>query len=502
MDPSLLRRLGDGLLHSYLVILAPFIVISLIFVWTYAYTHLRYRLSMATSPLSISQPAGQDKLNPTPPPRIPYSIPFLGNALSFLAPRPGLFWAELFRRHPRMTGACTLLLGGRETHVLFSQSAVQALFKNRALGREEFNFDVVAKALGVPAVYTTQYYGYGEGVDPNLGMTPEEAQEHMNHEWLLKNENANELAAIFARFLHNQVAKELSGPAGSTQEVSLYSWLRSLMFASSTNALMGSRLLEVYPELPRDFFDYDSYMLTLLFGIPKFFAPDAYASLDKVMAGMLRWHKIALEECEGRPASPLDSSLKWEPIFGSRVNRARQNYYLARGLKSETGSRLDLGFIFGLSSNAIPCTGWILLHLLDPNGDPKILSRIIEELNTAVKEDGTLNMPVLLGLPLLQSVFNEILRLYVDVLVTRQVHDDLVLPLDDGHRQVLFRKNSVIMAPSWLGHRDESLWMDPPADVFYAERFLKTDPDTGKEVFSISGTNGKLFPFVSCADLL
>lgn len=46
-----------------------------------------------------------------------------------------------------------------------------------------------------------------------------------------------------------------------------------------------------------------------------------------------------------------------------------------------------------------------------------------------------------------------------------------------------------------LGHRDEALWADPPSHQFHAERFLKTDPETGKSVFTTSGTNGKFFPF-------
>ena len=34
-----------------------------------------------------------------------------------------------------------------------------------------------------------------------------------------------------------------------------------------------------------------------------------------------------------------------------------------------------------------------------------------------------------------------------------------------------------------------------PYNKFYAERFLTTDPETGKESFSLNGTSGKFFPF-------
>ena len=74
------------------------------------------------------------------------------------------------------------------------------------------------------------------------------------------------------------------------------------------------------------------------------------------------------------------------------------------------------------------------------------------------------------------------------------------------------------MAPSWPMHRSNELWIDPPADVFYPDRFLvrdekKTEPvgeregqrgekeeeeeeeEEERRVFSTSGTAGKFFPF-------
>ena len=71
-----------------------------------------------------------------------------------------------------------------------------------------------------------------------------------------------------------------------------------------------------------------------------------------------------------------------------------------------------------------------------------------------------------------------------------------MLPLDvKGKRQVLPKNDPVVIAPSWLGHRDEESWTNPPAYVFHAERFRKTDPATRETVFTTGGTAGKLFPY-------
>jgi cytochrome P450 len=85
--------------------------------------------------------------------------------------------------------------------------------------------------------------------------------------------------------------------------------------------------------------------------------------------------------------------------------------------------------------------------------------------------------------------------MYTDVLVTRFVQKDLVLPINDQKHQILLKKGTVAIAPSWIAHHDEDTWLDPPCDTFYAERFLRKDPETGKETFTLTGTNGKLFPF-------
>ena len=354
---------------------------------------------------------------------------------------------------------------------------------------------IAVKGLGVDHKEGLRYFGLGEGAD-HTGVTPVAQQEHMNHKYLLERKGVNELTAEFTRVLVDEVASELKGTGGEggDREVGLYAWLQDRMFNASTTAFMGSRLLETYPYFRKDFFDFDRYMLTMFFGLPKWLKPTAYNIRENVLSGLVEWQQKMQEECNSDPTDP-DGEVDWEPVFGSRANRAKQRYYASRGMSNRSRAALDLGFLFGLSSNAIPATGWMLLHILDPKGDKSLLDRVMQELESIQRDDGTLDIPKLVALPLLHSVFHEVLRLYVDLLVTRELKEDLTLPLDDGKRQVLLEKDSVVMAPSWLGQRDETSWENPPAHQFFAERFLQTDSVTGKPVFSTSGTNGKFFPF-------
>ena len=475
---------------SFLLLIAPFLLASVILTAVRIYTTSRYRRS-----LSYLDEAAPGSKNANPPPPVPYTIPFLGHAIAFLAPRPGQFWAKLFRSHPRVTGACTLLLGGNRTHILFSPVAVQALFKTRNPSRDGFNLQIAELALGIEHKQATRYFGIGEGPD-HTGVTPVQQQERINHNFLMEKNSVNELTAEFTRVLRNQLAGEMKSEDGnkSEKEVALYAWLVDRMFQASTTAFMGSRLIEMYPNLREDFFAFDRYMLTMFFRIPKLLAPTAYNVRERALAGLIKWQQQMQEECNREPSDP-DGDVDWEPVYGSRANRARQRYYASRGLNMRTRAAMDLGFLFGASSNAIPAAGWMLMHILNPKGDKTLPRRVLEEIETAEREDGSLDIPTLVALPLLQSIFNEVLRLYVDVLVTRELKEDLTLPLDEGERRVQLEKDSIVLAPSWLGHRDESLWVDPPCSQFYAERFLKAEPDTGKQTFTTRGTEGKFFPF-------
>jgi cytochrome P450 len=139
----------------------------------------------------------------------------------------------------------------------------------------------------------------------------------------------------------------------------------------------------------------------------------------------------------------------------------------------------------------------MLMELLKPDADPTLMPRLMAELLEAKRPDGSIDVSILVGQPLLQSIWTETLRMYTDVLVTRNLPEDITLPLDeDGKRQVIFRKGDNCFAPSWLGQHDANAWSDKaPHDQWYAERFYSKDPVTGKGTFSMNGSNGKFFPF-------
>jgi len=193
------------------------------------------------------------------------------------------------------------------------------------------------------------------------------------------------------------------------------------MFTASTTALFGDEILKMYPTFGKDFFAFDRDFLSFLFQIPRFMMRQAIDRRTRLFDNLEKWSKEMHERSGGSPVDPEGPA--WEPLFGSRLNRARQYDYKNRHLNARSAAALDLGLTFGLSSNAIPATGWMLMNILNPNGGSSLLPRVLEELRQAEKPDGSLDIPTLVSQPLLQSIWNETLRVYTDVLVS--IHIDV-----------------------------------------------------------------------------
>lgn len=236
--------------------------------------------------------------------------------------------------------------------------------------------------------------------------------------------------------------------------------------------------------------------MSFFFQLPGFMMRDAIPRRKRILDTLEQWSSETHRLSGGTPIDPEGPA--WEPLFGSRLNRARQIDYKNRKLNSRSAAALDLGITFGLSSNVIPSTGWMLFNVLNPNALHNTLPRVLAEIKGTERADGTLDIAKLVSQPLLQSIWTETLRMYTDVLVSRSLPEDLLLPLDqDGKRVVSLRKGDNVFAPSWLGHHDPSSWStgSSPEEVFDAERFLIKDPNTGRESFNMSRVQGKFLPF-------
>jgi cytochrome P450 len=357
---------------------------------------------------------------------------------------------------------------------IFSESGISAAFKSRQLSRARLDQQLGTNVLGMSKQDAIKAFPYD--VEEKEKSTT--ARIHSEH--LLSSAAVNALTSKYMEVFESQLANDTSLREGV--EVNLYEWLWHIVFRSSTTALCGSELLGMYPDFDKDYRTWEDGMLAMLFGTPRLFAREAYAARDASVAKLEEWLKSGYAN-----TSEVNSDQDWEPHFGSRVMRKRHDLYAEQGLSIHGQAGFDLIFLAGILSNATPATGWLLLHILSPSSPQDLRPRIQAELQSCKRNNGSIDIPALVRLPLLNSAFHEVLRLYVDLLVVRQVDNSSAI----GHHYV--KQGEQIMAPTWMTHRNPAFFADP--EIFDAERFLVQDAETEKLGYKATGLGGKYFPF-------
>ena len=124
----------------------------------------------------------------------------------------------------------------------------------------------------------------------------------------------------------------------------------------------------------------------------------------------------------------------------------------------------------------------IIWNLIEVFRDPKLLSRVRAELTAANVQGVTSNQDVekLLSLPLLQSIYAELLRLRVEVSsVLSSAREEIRI------NSWRVPKDRLVIIPTGEAHKDASFWNTRngkyPLDQFWADRFLAHpgDPQSG-----------------------
>jgi cytochrome P450 len=443
---------------------------GLVCAFTYCTTLFHYR----THVRSIPARGDEDKTTRTPP-LIPYAVPGLGSTIGFSSQTVGKFWTWLRIQSDRYRqDAFSIMLAGKRTHFIFSEEGVAAVFRSRQLSRAELDRQLAVNVLGMSK--EDSFRAFPDRTDEK----GEISTERLHSEHLLSSAAVNSLTGTFMRTFQAQLGGETDLTDGLV--VNLYDWLWNRVFRASTTALCGTKLLEMYPDFDLDYRIWEDNLLGLLFGTPRLFARQAYRARDACVQKLEKWLQAGYQHPVEEGEDP-----DWTPDFGARVMLKRHRLYQQRDLSIRGQAGWDLIFLAGILSNATPATGWLLLHILSPTSAPSFRTDVMQELQSCRRPDGSVDILALTRLPLLNSAFHEVLRLYVDLLVVRHVDSSVAL----GTHHV--RKGEQVMAPTWMTHRNPAFFDSP--DVFDPKRFLITDPESGKQSHSATGLGAKYFPF-------
>ncbi|KAL4744362.1 cytochrome P450 [Aspergillus terricola var. indicus] len=441
-----------------------FLAIPLACVGTLIFTTIRFRIDVHRH---------QTSKNVVP--LKPYAVPLLGSSLDFTNSKIGQVWDSLIRDCNRWNlKSLSVLLAGVRTHILFTPNAVLSELKAKHLTRHKHARLLATNVLGMSREEAAKTFP--DTPLPKTSVT----LERVHSEFLLTSTPVTTLTNKFMECLYEAISGD--SKIGTDDEIELYAWIKDKLFNASVSALFGSELLRMHPDLHKDFWIWEQNLLTLLFGTPRIFARQAYASRERLLAKLSKWLEHGY-----RHTATLDDAVAWEPYFGAKIIRKRHEYYNQQKLSLRSQAGKEMIFLAGILSNAIPTIGWLLVHIFSPTSSPDLFPRIEAEVKNAVRDDGSIDFPALLRAPFLNSAMNEVLRLYIDLMIIRQVDADSVLD------SIPLRTGDQVIASSWMTHRHPDNFDSP--NEFDPERFLRRDAESGELSCSTSGLGGKYFPF-------
>ncbi|KAK7920062.1 hypothetical protein PG985_008084 [Apiospora marii] len=456
----------------------------MLFVATYLFTSCRFHMT-----------SGHDsRFRGKEPPTLPYWIPYVGNAWSMVTD-PHKFYEKTLSKRPD-NGPVTMRLGPISMYLIFGAENIQAIFRNsRSLSFEHMQLRIAEKVKGLPPSDTAKLGldDSGSGSVPLNDQRGDERIWHNLHGIYLKNLTERSAVDFLTRKFVQEFAKQLDSLSWTQNTTGLYSFLQEYQFNASTITLAGPRILnygkdsmnkqQKQVKFSDTFWEYDAAFMTLMQGMPRFLCRKGWAARDRTLEATKMWLREATEAAE--TAQNKDADPEWDENFGHRLVRERNAELVKYGISFDGRAAMHMGLIWAINANAVPMTAYILFELAR---DPALLQRIRAELRVGGVFAGSLtdiDIAALVKLPLLNSVYSECLRLRSSIPISRRLREDVVI---DGYT---LRKDSFLLAPSWLSHINEAVWaprpsrshtslpMDsktyndlPGAREFWAERFL------------------------------
>ncbi|KAG8422227.1 hypothetical protein J3459_010566 [Metarhizium acridum] len=267
-----------------------------------------------------------------------------------------------------------------------------------------------------------------------------------------------------------QKLQHLPVGAGWTEMPDLTRVFEVEVSAANTDALCGPYLLQRHPDFLEELWKLDCHLDCFFRSTPRIFAPRVYARRDRLLACVKDWRSHAQLNFRGDSVDENGD----DPFWGSRVFRERHGLFSEMDhMDSDAMASEDFGVIWASTRNSVVASLWAVLEIIS---DSEILRNVRREVAKCRDSSPTgLNITLLLESPLLQSIYAEVLRLRVHMLIIRvPIFDNLHV------KDWMVPRGDVLLMSTTVAHMDPAVWNtgengQHPLDTFWAERFLKYD---------------------------
>ncbi|KAI0886387.1 putative cytochrome P450 [Annulohypoxylon maeteangense] len=440
--------------------------------------------------------------NDREPPYLKEHIPFISNSYEYLTDMSGFM--ERAIEALSESSIIRFMLGMNKVYWVIGPKNTQVLFgPPHIVDPNMLHLRLMSAHWGMSTeeikMFADDRSGKKKFPLPGTEHTPLRRRHWYNHHTLytryLSNPRYTEVLAntfyhFFLRRLDNQSNIEWTS-------IQLFQFLKNDMFESAIESLFGSQILHLNPDLIKCYWEFDEVAGVLVWGLPRFMSRRPYKVRERLHRMALRHLESSWENFDWNgPERESD----WEPHFGSRFSRETAKWFKEAGFSNRTASGHTTATMFGLNGNTLPLTAWALMEIIQ---DPKLFRETRNEVSQSFvidEETNKLHIDIrkLLSLPLLSSIYIEVLRMHVSFNATRMAQQDIHM---GGYH---ISKGSIIQSPSQIAHYDEDSWgVDGhPASQFWASRHLNYTEKVDKAgtikqepYFSIKARPTSFFPY-------
>ncbi|KAK7996411.1 hypothetical protein PG989_004451 [Apiospora arundinis] len=435
------------------------------------------------------------------PPYLAEAVPYISNTYEFLTDMATFIKRATETFEKTQSQVVKFYLGLRSVYMLAGQANVQQLFQSPddVLGVNFVQVELMRKHQDWTDQEISKFVGDRTGrlKTPAKGSIASPGGKRYWHEhnnlYLshLSRKSSDALASRYVSLLTELLANQGRPSDAEWETMHLLEFLGTAICEGAIVTMFGSRILEANPDFVQAYFDFDRIALNLMYGLPRWLRPGPYRTRERLhkMVDMHFTSAWANFDWEGP-----ESESEWEPQFGSRLTRETTRWMLESGFSLHAAAGHVVAIMFGSNGNTIPLIKWAMVELVQ---DPELLRRVREEVATVTTTDPSnggikIDAGALIVLPLLQSIFTELLRLHVSFSAVREVLKPVVV---DGYQ---IPKGSLLHASTDMAHLQEDVWGTEghPANTFWAERHLSyADSASQQPRFSMKGRASAFFPF-------
>ncbi|KAI0490288.1 cytochrome P450 [Xylaria cf. heliscus] len=421
-------------------------------------------------------------------PGLYHLVPFLRNTAEFPV--------QLIRQHG-WERPVRFKAAGTTFTVVANPRHIAAIYKNsRFISSRSITERAAKYILGIPSHIIPFYQADDSGMAAEVRKGSKVSQEnrilyHQTHtaQKFLASPYLEPLAQRYTNMFRSNIEALKIGTEW-VEYSDLYQFCQMTSSRATIEATMGSRILDLNPDLVTDFWSAKNSAPEYYRGLPRFIAPKIYAARDRVVKSIEKWHNFAFAHGDHTNTGPHDPD--WDPIWGSKYVKVREQYMLnMKPLTAYARAAEDWGLMFGANGNAPPVIFWYLFEALK---DAKLTQLLMQEVTPCISEEGDIDIGKLAAQPLLQSVYAEVLRLRVSILISRIVeYQDITF---EGYT---VPRGEYILMPTDAVHFNEEAWIQAgrppktPLKEFDPTRFLVTSESCLE--FNQDGLSGLWAPY-------